>query len=421
MSHKTVPRIALCLALCILIRTPVHAQVSGENLTQRLLDEACIFGSIDPVTLRWEYNMSCGLSDEELAVVVETPVKSADLSQQLLVTFCWQNGMFYQHVQEEAVVYGGGANSNGTVRMTAVQESACDGDTLSTATGADEFRDALGAARTVLRESFDDLKVRSPNLSVMTAADYLQAAGWHLPVKVGEFTGQYTTVVRGLAAKEGFKVVIPEQYSGTASTEPVILVSTDSSGTETKVEVLPQNGWAIASMTQSQLGALAVEITCSDFMKPADSTVFLPQRIVVKSYLWGNRPVHKKWGKGSDAVTEEPITIETYKLLDVSTDEIPLNRFRLEYSDPRTIIADRSKAEYRQLKKGQLQYRVPADSKDLDAVIEIAKAGRHAVATPPNLDRRDSTGFRFWLVAVNVTLGLVCVVIFLYGRRKRTP
>jgi len=103
-----------------------------------------------------------------------------------------------------------------------------------------------------------------------------------------------------------------------------------------------------------------------DFMKVPGTEVYLPKRSIVEYYTWSTIPME---------VASQALLRETFTVKNVDTEPIDERQFclRQAYDRAGTHIAD-----YRHGKDPHgagVQYRIPANSEDLDRVIEAARGG----------------------------------------------
>ena len=107
---------------------------------------------------------------------------------------------------------------------------------------------------------------------------------------------------------------------------------------------------------------------------------------------------------------DEPIFSESYNLVEVTQDAIPLEAFVLNYTASGVNIRD-----YRLDPKKGVSYVVPADPRDLDAVIENAKSGK--TFTPSELSKSNPS-WKWIIINLSVVAGLVIAILVRWYRSR---
>jgi len=152
----------------------------------------------------------------------------------------------------------------------------------------------------------------------------------------------------------------------------------------------------------------AGERTCladmSDFREvPGKKNVWLPERCVVHYYQWEGKPA---------IPLPEALLVESYTITKCESEPIPDRDFVVFYDTPGARIGDATLPNAEKAKGGEISYVVPADSRDLDEVIQHAIAG---TSFTPSLSRPH----RLAQIIILLNVGVILVITFFVRRHRR--
>jgi hypothetical protein len=110
---------------------------------------------------------------------------------------------------------------------------------------------------------------------------------------------------------------------------------------------------------------------CSQFEQLAGRPLWLPRRVETQLYEWFSLP----GATLPDGLLSQVTTVSAY-----DGSRVPDETFRLNYTEPGTIISDATDPAGAKLKNGTVSYAIPQRLADLPAVIERARRGENMLA-----------------------------------------
>jgi len=155
----------------------------------------------------------------------------------------------------------------------------------------------------------------------------------------------------------------------------------------------------------SASGALAVAIDNSDFVKLTSPDLWLPRHCRAEWHTW---PVSV-----DQEFTRQPSVVVDVQATRLERARVPPEKFTLNYDKPGTAVADARLPGADKSEGGRIDYRVPADPKDLDEAIRAAqeRSGYAPLRRP----------LFVWVIGISIAFGVLAGVIVLIRRRQQRP
>ena len=403
----------LCLShlgAVVFVPTTARAEIPPE-VRQALQDNV---RALSPITVVWEERRGSELSVHAWLRKIKASPLGVDSFLPKTITYCWQDGMSYSSVFEtkvnitDAVIVDDaekmkirvkpGVDLDKLPRVEEDREAACNLEDLFTGEG-NHTRAARGALPSFDVDPIDDPKIHPPDGRVFSPT-YFHEAGFVLP---------HTIAMQKVGAKslplalidEGATVIKAEEVSlgGHVS----FLIELEDKGRRKRFYLDPSRDFAVHRREElTPAGQPLVIAQMRDFVRFRNPDIWLPKRCDVNYYTWRTNP---------EMITEKRLTYERFVVQKIQKEPIPVERFTLNYTMPGTLVADASIPQAKELPEGYVSYEVPADQRDLDAVIQ------HSIDGTPFVPKALQERRRFRLLCVAVSLLVVGGFVFWLWRR----
>lgn len=189
--------------------------------------------------------------------------------------------------------------------------------------------------------------------------DYLTWAGYDVPHSPSEIqNGVRSRVLVDLA----LGTLVSQEVNPNA-VKMTIMIGDNT----VNYELSPEKHYAVVARTErTKNGEIATSSRCQQFVQLGTRSVWLPEKISVDFHTWESAP---------GVYHQQPILTEEYEIRSWDVAPIEQSRFVLNYSVPGAAISDAVVKGAEKFKSGYVDYKVPADPKDLDAAVQQALSG----------------------------------------------
>jgi hypothetical protein len=414
--QKTLGSISfLCLshlAAVAFAPTTARAEIPPE-VRQALQDNV---RALSPITVVWEERRGSELSVHAWLRKIKASPLGVDSFLPKTITYCWQDGMSYSSVFETKVDLSNavivddaekmkirikpGVNLDKLPRVGEDHETACNLEDLFRGTGKETLAGTAGLPSFNV-DPIDDPKIYPPDGRVFSPT-YFYEAGFVLPDTIAKQKVGARSLPLALI-DEGATVIKAEEVSLDGHVS--FLIELEDKGRRKRFYFDPSREFAVHRREElTPAGQRLVVAQMRDFVRFHNPDIWLPKRCDVNYHTWRTNP---------EMITEKPLTYERFVVQKIEKEPIPVERFTLHYTMPGTLVSDASIPQAKELPAGQVTYEVPADQRDLDAVIQ------HAVDGTPFVPRALQEKRRFRLLCVAVSLLVVGLFVFWLWRRPQ--
>jgi hypothetical protein len=289
------------------------------------------------------------------------------------------SGMFYYRYEFRSKLKGQ------TDVYVSEEEVACDNESIFRGKAPQKGANAAYMVDTIGRVPRSQAKTSFWH----DARFYLHHAGFKLPnLAVQAGTKARSAVLHLLA--EGGRVTEAADTAG----EYLVAISVKESVHRFWLD--PTRGYAVARQTETrQDGDVRYSVENSDLVELSEPSLWLPRHVHVEFHSYD--PHYTE-------VSGDPILIVDTEISAMSRKTHPKEEFRLTYAKPGTWISDSRLPGAEKSATGRLDYAIPADQSQLDAVLEESR-GRVAAAYDMNMNRR-----WWWWVRLTSIIGGIVVV-----------
>lgn len=340
--------------------------------------------ALSPTTVQWELTYASPVPLTELVRRISYPFLDTALLAPKQVVFRWDRGKAYSHYTERFICID--EDTGEPLRDKPLdrrnQEMATDLHNFFVGTGIENINMTQGVFPILRVEPLDRFRLRQPERGCFRP-EYFFEAGFKLPC-TGKEIGTPAISLPLYVLANGGRVDRVEAITldGVAClmlelTAPMTLLRGWTNGCTVQVSnpqrrhvfyFDPALNYALRRREEwSASGDLVVQSDANDFAKLSDRIHWLPKQCVVKYYTHETCP---------NQVFASPTILATYSVTELSAQYIPDTAFRLIYAIPGTFVADGRPTGAEALPNQMVEYRIPADPKRLDEVIESALAGR---------------------------------------------
>lgn len=315
--------------------------------------------SLSPLSASWERTRSSDLPSRQIVSVLKE--QPGELAVVWTTHFIWDQGKFYCSERASLPAFdqskdGGFVVNPNKPRREYWGETAFNGEKRYNGNKSPMFD-----APHLVIESLDKLASRRPSRFVST--EFFREAGFHLPDRPAEYqTKEPAKSLLLYLVDHGAKVVeVGRKKFDDANCATVLL---DNGDRQVWFALDEHKNYAVRQRVEStKADGPAVKVVCSEFERPSASEFWMPRRIVVEWHTWREslvRPI------------KDVAVRETYKVLGYKMEVVRDDQFVLGYGAAGTYISDDANADFDKPSAGPVTYRVPANPKDLDAVIKAA-------------------------------------------------
>jgi hypothetical protein len=239
---------------------------------------------------------------------------------------------------------------------------------------------------------------------------YLRFAGLRVPSSPRDYAQHFKarSLILDLLERGAYVTQSEPKSEGGARYLTISLVAKDATYL---VDLDPSRNYALRRFEErTPAGKLICVADLSDFREvPGKKDFWLPHRCDVQYYQWEGRPA---------TPTPEPFFVETYVITRCESQPIADRDFVVFYNVPGTNVGDATLPNAEKSFNGQIGYVVPADSQDLDKVVQAAIHGTPLSRTVSHAPR--SQPHRLAIIIILSNLLVICVIIVLLRRRRRT-
>lgn len=348
--------------------------------------------AMSPIAVEWSRTRTTTLPDQEFREAFQLPVGNRTFFRPQKVEYWYQNGMVRANIWNWRSIMD--ADFNFLREEQDVRRVAFNGDLVFTEGGEEEQDIHL---RIITGKQ---LAEESPT-GLLVPADVFRYFNISLPTSPTGLLVGCTPYTDSLAQQQGATVSIDD--IGKDQSEVVLTIQLQG-GTRHQFAVDNKHQNMITRYTcMSADGGVLVRAFPDDYHPlTADPEVLIPRVCRVE---WFQRGKSERRDEASG-----PLFVDEYKIRIVSQEPIPQEFFTMRNLRPGTLVIDSTIPGVGDLPGGRIEYRVPADIKQLDQAIEHAKQG----GIP---GRRFSVSTAI-LVVVNLLIAVVAVVYFIVRRSK---
>lgn len=407
-------RCVVIVAVATALRAAVYASAAEmpAELVERL--EANV-AALTPITVSWTEQLGSDVSLQEWLKKVNSEPFYVDEFNPMDVIYAWQDRMSYSQVKQEkaeittviVVDQDGkvrprpGADFDNLPHSLEDREVACNLNEVFLGQDREASSVACKTPSLVI-DSIDQPRFFKAD-AVLFDPTYFYEAGYVLPTKLSMQGNQAKSLPLALL-REGARVKKIEQT--VLDGERCLLLELGGEKLITRFFLDMSRGYAVLRREEeTPSGQRTTTSELSAFLKFQNPDIWLPQRCTVA--------YHTSWTIPG-VVTPKPHARRTFVVRRIDRAAIPLARFSLKYTMPRTAVTDSTLPQAKGTRDGLVRYLVPANLEDLDAAIKAAGDGGPFRPAAPVQRRRHPMTLFFWLIPL-----VVCVAI-LVARRFRS-
>lgn len=267
--------------------------------------------------------------------------------------------------------------------------------------GTSEDRSKAQGRDAILRILPYERSVETVPDGCMVILDYFEAAGFQVPNTARTIRQPANSLLLKLLDDGAAVTEIADHEEDPSTT---VLVTLADSARIYRFSLDKSLGYAVREQqTLTRDGRLLMAVANSDFVPMKVSHIWLPKRSLIRWHSWYTTPPGRAF--------KDPLFTEELRVAEIHQEPVDVGLFVLNYTTPGTVVGDGRLPGADTAANAVVDYRIPADVKDLNRVIDEAVRGR---------PRTKLSTTRVILIVGNVVLAaVVMIAVALRWRRHK--